>query len=229
MESFKFNRDIAHLAVLQRIELAGTKLKKIRKFFGRYLFTNFFSKFLINIPDISKKYFFIMESEFFSIKKFLKKNQKILSIGSGIGGVETLILKRYTVNISFIERNYISKKVKYGWDKFNNEAYNNLNTLNRFLLINDIDQKNYQIFDYDMDELPKEKFDVIFSMYSLDFHYNFEIYKNYLKEISTNNTVIIFDTIRPKYFNSIFKYIEILKENHETIHKSKRIACQMFR
>ena len=36
METFNINRNIAHLAILQRIELASPKLKKIRKLFGRY-------------------------------------------------------------------------------------------------------------------------------------------------------------------------------------------------
>ena len=37
MESFKLNRSIAQLAILQRIELAGPVLKRVRKLFGRYL------------------------------------------------------------------------------------------------------------------------------------------------------------------------------------------------
>ena len=57
MEAFKFSRDIAQLAILQRIELSGSVLKKIRKLFGRYLFTNFFSKYLISVPIISDKYY----------------------------------------------------------------------------------------------------------------------------------------------------------------------------
>ena len=44
MESFKINRNLAQLALLQRIELADKNLKKIRKIFGRYLFSKIFSK-----------------------------------------------------------------------------------------------------------------------------------------------------------------------------------------
>ena len=93
METFKFSRDIAQLAILQRIELSGSVLKKIRKLFGRYLFTNFFSKYLISVPIISDKYYNLMNKEYLLIEKFLKPNQDILSIGSGIGGLETLIKK----------------------------------------------------------------------------------------------------------------------------------------
>ena len=44
MEKLKFTRDIAQLAVLQRIELANQFLMRIRKLFGRYLFSKIFFK-----------------------------------------------------------------------------------------------------------------------------------------------------------------------------------------
>ena len=69
METFNINRNIAHLAILQRIELASPKLKKIRKLFGRYLFTKFFSKYFINVSNISTKYYDLMYEEFSSIKR----------------------------------------------------------------------------------------------------------------------------------------------------------------
>ena len=42
MESLKLDRNLAHLAVLQRIELTTPFQKKIRKLFGRYLFSKIF-------------------------------------------------------------------------------------------------------------------------------------------------------------------------------------------
>ena len=85
MQNFKLNREIAQLAVLQRIELCGPILKKLRKLFGRYFFSIFLSKYLINPVRISKSYLDLMEKEFLLIKKYFKNNDKILSIGSGIG------------------------------------------------------------------------------------------------------------------------------------------------
>ena len=41
------------------------------------------------------------------------------------------------------------------------------------------------IFDYDNNELPKLKFDIIISLLSLDYHYDFDIYEEYLREVST--------------------------------------------
>ena len=229
MESFKLNRDIAQLAILQRIELAGPVLKRVRKLFGRYLFSNFFSKYLINVSSIAEQYYFLMKKEYTFIENFLRTDQNILSIGSGIGGLELLIKKNIiNTKISFIEKNYISKKIKYGWDNANLEAYNSLYLLEKFLLINSVEKNSFHIFDFDKDKFPNEKFDLIISLYSLDFHYNFEIYHNYFKQISKDDTVIIFDTRRPEYFNNIFKKVTILKKDDNTLHKSKRIACRFL-
>ena len=229
MEVFKVNREIAQLIILQRIELASPFLKRLRKLFGRYIFSNFFSKYFINISEIGHKYYLLMKNEYEVIQNFLKPGQNILSVGSGIGGLELLVSKKnLNTKVSFVEKNYISKKIIYGWDDSNLEAYNNLNLLEEFLLKNNMEPKSFQIFDFDKDKLPKEKFDLIISIYSLDFHYNFELYRKYFQEVSNNETIIIFDTIRPEYFKNIFHEVSIIKIDNNTIHKSKRIACRHF-
>ena len=229
MEVFKVNRKIAQLIILQRIELASPFLKRLRKLFGRYIFSNFFSKYFINISEIGHKYYLLMKNEYEVIQNFLKPGQNILSVGSGIGGLELLVSKKnLNTKVSFVEKNYISKKIIYGWDDSNLEAYNNLNLLEEFLLKNNMEPKSFQIFDFDKDKLPKEKFDLIISIYSLDFHYNFELYRKYFQEVSNNETIIIFDTIRPEYFKNIFHEVSIIKIDNNTIHKSKRIACRHF-
>ena len=225
MQNFILNRKIAQLAVLQRIELCEPSLKKMRKFLGRYLFSSFLSKYLINPVKISKSYFDLMEKEFLLLKKYLKNNDKVLSIGSGIGGLEILINKNLNSHITFIEKNYISKKIKYGWDKKNQEAYNNLNLLKKFLLDNDIKKDKFAIFDFDKNKLPDTKFDLIVSLYSLDYHYEFELYKHYLNKVMKPETILIFDTIRPDYFKQIYEKVEIIKQDFHTVHKSKRVVC----
>lgn len=226
---FKFDRKISQLAVLQRIELLSPSLKKVRKFFGRYIFTKFISRYLINPKKVSLKYYHLMSKEILTVSAFLKEKNNILSIGSGIGGLELLILKKYhNTMVHFIEKNYISKKVRYGWDKSNYEAYNSLNSLNFFLLSNGIDKNKFKIFDCDKSKYPNQKFDLIISLYSLDYHYDFNIYKEYLKKVSTKETIFIFDTIRSDYFTKIFKNVSILKDDNQTVHKSKRIACKIF-
>ncbi len=230
MESFKINRNLAQLALLQRIELADKNLKKIRKIFGRYLFSKVFSKYFINIDEISVNYSKVMRDEFSTIKKFIINRKKFLSIGAGIGGLEVLILKFLTdAHVSFIEKNYVSEKIKYGWDNLNKEGYNYLSQLDFFLKSNEISEKKYSIFDFDKKDFPKNDFDIIISIYSLDYHYDFEIYSNYLKEVMKKDSILIFDTIRPKHFKNIFEHVEIIKEDSNTVHKSNRIACRIFK
>ncbi len=230
MKSFNLNRNSAQLALLQRIELADGNLKKIRKIFGRYLFSKLFSKYFINIEKISRNYSRIMDEEFNTIKKFILDKKKFLSIGAGIGGLELLILKTISnSHVSFIEKNYVSDKIKYGWDNSNREGYNDLNQLDHFLKSNEISKERYRIFDFDKDNFPTQNFDVLLSIYSLDYHYDYEIYSKYLKKIMKKESLLIFDTIRPRYFENIFENVEIVKEDLKTVHKSKRIACRIFK
>ncbi len=225
MQNFNLNRDIAQLAVLQRIELLGNLQKRFRKIFGRYFFSVFLSKYFINPNEISKNYFNLMKTELTLIDKYINKNDRILSIGSGIGGLEILIHNKFNNHISFIEKNYISKKIKYGWDKKNKEAYNNLELLKKFLLNNGFKREKFNLFDFDKNNFPQEKFDLIISLYSLDYHYEFNLYKDYLDKVMKSGTILIFDTIRPDYFKNIFKNVEVIKQDFYTVHKSKRIIC----
>ena len=230
MEAFKLDRNLAHLAVLQRTELTTLFQKKIRKLFGRYLFSKFFSKYMLDLDKISKNYYKIMYDEYLTIKKFIKPNQKILSIGAGIGGLEVIINDIFeNENFTFIERDFVSKKIRYGWDNENTEAYNKLNLLEYFLLSNYVKSNRFKIINFDKENLPKENFNLITSLYSLDFHYDFEVYKKYLSSVSNDETVIIFDTIRANYFKDIFEDVIIIKEDEDTLHKSKRIACKNFK
>ena len=230
MKPFNLNRNLAQLALLQRIELADDKLKKVRKIFGRFLFSKIFSKYLIDVQRISENYLDVMIKELDTINKFVIGKKFFLSIGAGIGGLELLILKSIAnSHISFIEKDYVSNKVKYGWDNLNREAYNNLNLLNFFLKSNEISEERYKIFDSDKKNFPTNKFDIILSIYSLDYHYDFHIYSDYLKRVMKKETILIFDTIRPKFFENIFENVKIIKDDLNTVHKSKRIACTGFK
>ena len=206
-------------------------LVKIRKLFGRYIFSSFITKYFLNSKIVGQKYYKIMLNEFLTIEKFIKPDDNsFLSIGGGIGGLELLINENLkNKNYFFIERNYVSKKVKYGWGGMTNlEAYNDLELQKDFLLKNNLREDQINIFDYDLDELPEIKFDVITSLLSLDYHYDFNLYVDYLKRVSKINTRIIFDTIRADHFKKIFKNVEIIKTDFDTVHKSKRVVCSQF-
>ena len=232
MKSFYLPNKAARLVILQRIELTSSFLKKIRKLFGRNFFTNIITKYFLNSKQIGVKYYEAMQSEFLTFKEYIDFNgdEHFLSIGGGLGGLELIINENLQdKNYHFIERNFVSKKVVYGWSgKVNNEAYNDLNIQKSFLEINGMKPSQINIFDYDKDKLPDQKFDVIISLLSLDYHYDFEIYIEYLRKISHLNTKIIFDTIRPDYFLKIFKNVKVIATQENTIHKSKRILCSQF-
>ena len=231
MDNFIVSKKAARLIVLQRIELISSSLKKIRKIFGRFIFSSFITKFFLNEKLIGESYHNIMLNEFSTIEKFINKEDNLfLSIGGGLGGLELIINEKFdNRNYHFIERNFISKKVKYGWGGMtNSEAYNDLNLQKNFLETNGLKNEQINIYDYDKDDLPNIKFDLVISLLSLDYHYDFDIYINYLKKISKPNTKIIFDTIRADHFKSIFKNVEIIKTYDDTVHKSKRIMCSHF-
>ena len=231
METFILQNKTARLAVLQRIELASPFLLKIRKLFGRYIFSSFITRYFLDPSRIGKEYYKVMLKEFLTIKKFINPNDKFfLSIGGGIGGLELIINQNFKdKNYYFIERNYVSQKVKYGWGGLvNDEAYNDIKLQKKFLDRNNLDKNRINIYDYDEDDLPKIKFDVIISLLSLDYHYDFDLYAEYLKRVSKVNTRIIFDTIRADYFKKIFKNVEVIKSDFNTIHKSQRIICSEF-
>jgi len=232
VDKFEVTKKSSQLIVLQRIEIANSLLLKLRKIFGRYVFTNFLTKYFISPSDVGKKYNEIMLKEFLSISKEIENpdNEFFLSIGGGMGGLEAVINKRLgSKKFYFIERNFVSKKVVYGWGgSLNSEAYNNVEEQKYFLLKNGLEEKNIHIYDYDNNELPRLKFDIIISLLSLDYHYDFFIYADYLKSVSAKNTKIIFDTIRPDFFRKIFNNVKILGIQNNTVHKSKRIVCSDF-
>ena len=145
MGYFNLDRDIARLVLLQRTETATTRLKNLRKIFGRYIFTNFISKYFISPKSISTKYYELMLREMKQLQNYLSfENKKILSIGSGMCGLELLINSNSKNNFfSIIEKNYVSKKIKYGWDEKNDEAYNRIDLLDFFLVNNGMSRKNF--------------------------------------------------------------------------------------
>ena len=227
---FKVNNKEARLIVLQRIELCSNALKKIRKLFGRYIFSNFITKYFLNSKTIGKSYYDRMSEEFKTIENHINHNDKsLLSIGGGMGGLEVILNNNCEIGFfDFIERNFVSKKVVYGWSDNNSEAYNNLNLQTEFLVKNGLSKTKFKVFDFDKDTLPSKKFDVVISLYSLDYHYDFNQYAKYLKKNTHKESKIIFDTVRPDFFKSVFNDVVILSETTKRVHSSKRLLCRNF-
>jgi len=230
MINLRLNRKMAQLVLLQRIELANPLLLKLRKIFGRYLFSKIFSKYFINTKEISKNYTKLIEKELLNISSYLRQDQKILSIGSGLGGLEIAIMKKFNrTSVTLIEKDYVSDKIKYGWDNENKEGYNDLSLLEDLITMNNITKDQFNIINYEEGNFPTKKYNLVISFYSLDYHYDFNIYLDYLKKNTDENTLIIFDTIRYEYFNEVFNFVKIIKEDENTVHKSKRIVCRIFK
>ncbi|MDC0352499.1 hypothetical protein OAM93_04025 [Candidatus Pelagibacter sp.] len=227
---FNVNDNEARLIVLQRIELCSDFLIKVRKLFGRYIFSNFITKFFLDSETIGKSYYDRMSEEFKTLENHINhKDKNFLSIGGGMGGLEVILNNNCEVNFfDFIERNFVSKKVVYGWSDNNSEAYNNLNLQTEFLVKNGLSMEKFKVFDFDKDSLPSKKFDVVISLYSLDYHYDFSQYAKYLKDNTHKESKIIFDTVRPDFFKNIFKDVVILSETTKRVHSSKRLLCKNF-
>ena len=227
---FNVNENEARLIVLQRIELCSDFLIKVRKLFGRYIFSNFITKFFLDSETIGKSYYDRMSEEFKTLENHINhKDKNFLSIGGGMGGLEVILNNNCEVNFfDFIERNFVSKKIVYGWSDNNSEAYNNLNLQTGFLVKNGLPMEKFKVFDFDKDSLPSKKFDVVISLYSLDYHYDFNQYAKYLKDNTHIESKIIFDTVRPDFFKNIFKDVVILSETTKRVHSSKRLLCKNF-
>ena len=231
MENFLLPKKAERIIILQRIELADLYIKKLRKIFGRYIFSNLITRYFLNSAKVGKAYYEAMLKEYFTIEKYIsEKDNLFLSIGSGIGGLEVIINNKIkNKSFYFIERNYISKKVKYGWGgTLNKEAYNTFDLQRSFLEMNNVEKEQINLIDYDQDKFPIIKFDMITSLFSLDYHYDFNLYVDYLKKVSTTETKIVFDTIRAEYFKKIFKNVNVISADKDTVHKSKRIICSNF-
>ena len=190
----------------------------------------FSQKYFINTKEISKNYTKLIEKELLNISSYLRQDQKILSIGSGLGGLEIAIMKKFNrTSVTLIEKDYVSDKIKYGWDNENKEGYNDLSLLEDLITMNNISKDQFNIINYEEGNFPTKKYNLVISFYSLDYHYDFNIYLDYLKKNTDENTLIIFDTIRYEYFDGVFNFVKIIKEDENTVHKSKRIVCRMFK
>ena len=148
-----------------------------------------------------------------------------MSIGGGVGGVESMVLSfSDNIKLDLIERNFISSKIKYFWNP--EEAYNKLNLSKEFINSNTKNYNNFSICDFNNKNILKKKYDLIFSLYSMDFHYGLETYKNFLLKRSHKKTLFVFDTIRPGDLKFFFRNVKVIKQIKKRIHSSARVVCK---
>lgn len=222
--------------LLQRNEYQSNCSLWLRKKLGRVLHT----KFLINIANhnikkINKKFFKDMNKEYQDLKKYIPSDIKsVIDIGSGIGAIN-IFLNRYHPTIRefiLVDKNFISKKVRYGFVSGTTEGYNKLAITKKFLMSNGIDSEKIFLFDFTNDKLPTKKYDLVISLISMGYHYPIENYLNYLKKNSTKNTVFIFDIadqfISFEDLKSIFEEIVIINKVLKK-HSQTRVVCKILK
>jgi len=230
---FKFVPEIKKILLLQRNEYQNETSKYFRKVFGREIFTRFLINFInSDINKINKRFYDDMNNEFDEIQKFLPKSaENILDIGCGIGAID-IFLNKYYNNLSkfhLVDKNYISKKIVYGFSRSETEGYNNLYTTKNFLLANKVDEKNICIYDIDKDKLSEINYDLVISLVSWCYHYPLETYLSYLRQSTHNKTIFIIDIaeefISIDYIKNYFNKIEVIKK-YSKKHRQTRLACE---
>ena len=217
---FKFIPGIKKILLLQRNEYQSNFSKYFRKILGREIHTRILIYYLNNnIDAINKKFYQDIENEFLKFKKLLPNNVKnILDIGCGIGAINIFLNNFYngSANFHLIDKNYVSKKVIYGYRESNAEGYNDLLLTKEFLKKNSINENSISTYDIDKDRLKEIKYDLVISLISWGYHYPLEVYINYLRENSNEETIYIFDIaeeyVSTEDVNKYFNKINIIKK-----------------
>ena len=229
---FEFVPGIKKILLLQRNEYQSSLSRYLRSVLGREFHTRFLVDLLnYNLSSLNNKFYNDLNAEFNDLKNFLPKNvNNILDIGCGIGAINIFLNNFYngSANFHLIDKDYVSKKVIYGYKKSNAEGYNDLSLTKEFLKKNNINQNSISIYDADKDKLKKIKYDLVISLISWGYHYPLEVYIDYIKESSSEETIYIFDIaeeyISTKDVNKYFKKINIIKK-YSKKQKQTRLMC----
>ena len=229
MINFK-NRLEKKLLLLQRNEFLSSTQVKIRKLFGRALFTKFLIYFFQE-KNLNKKVHDQIQKEFESIKDYLPRDIKnIMDIGCGIGLIDIFFNKFYhgTTNFYLLDKNYIDNKIVYGFSE-DYESYNISTITKNFLINNNIENNKLNLIDVEGKYyIEPNSIDLCVSLVSMGYHYPLSIYLELLKNACHEKTVFIFD-IATEYqsveeLRKIFKNVKII-ENIEIKHPRVRVVC----
>ncbi len=218
--------------LLQRNNYLSPFQKKIRKLFGRFLFTNFFIFFFNSTSRINSKLDKESKIEFNELINFLpSKIYNVVDIGSGLGIINIFLEKHFTnkINFTLIDKNRIEKKVTYGFCN-EGEFYNNFSLTADFLKNHGINMNQIKLIDSDDINIINNKFDLVISLLSMGYHYPINQYLSFLKKNTHKNTIFIFDvSFENEEINKIsqlFKIVEIVKKSKEVRHNYVRVCCR---
>ena len=227
----KIKKNHQKLLLLQRIDLISEKQRFIRKKLGRFLFTNLFVNFFIPQKEIESKINEEFLKEFNSIKKYLPNTSKnILDIGCGLGVINIFLNDYYSkkCNFTLIDKNYVDKKVAYGFDN-NSESYNKLEISKEFLILNGFKTEKLQLINADENFDLNQNYELIISLFSMGYHYPIENYINVIKKCSTKKTKVIFDlSLEYNELNKVKEYfnkVVIIKKDDDVKQNYLRLLC----
>ncbi len=219
------------LLLLQRNEFLSPKQVKLRKLFGRSLFTSHLINYFQD-SKIHEKVFNQIQDEFDVIKQYLPRSAStIMDIGCGIGLIDIFLNNYYEKikNFYLLDKNHIDRKIVYGFSE-NYESYNKFDITKNFLINNGINENKLKLINVDRQfEIKENSIDLCLSLVSMGYHYPIKQYIDLLKNISKEKTVFIFD-IATEYQNleslsEFFEQVQII-EKTETKHPRLRVACQ---
>ena len=221
--------------LFQRNEYLSDKQLRIRKLFGRYLFTKIFVNFFNSLECINLNLNIDFKKEFKGISKYLpERMSNILDIGSGIGVIDVFLNQHYKGNVNFtlIDKNFTENKVYYGFND-KGQAYNDFRVTKDFLLTNGLKSNQISIFDADSNYSSNAKYDLVISLLSMGYHYPVKQYFSFFKTNTHKNTVFIFD-IAEQYNDkdnifSLFDTVEVIYKSNLPRHNYFRIYCIGFK
>ena len=232
MEKIKIKFKHKRYFLLQRNKYLSPFQKKIRRLFGRFLFTNFFIFFFNSTSRINSKLDMESKIEFNELINFLpSKINNVVDIGAGLGIINIFLEKHFTNNINFtlIDKNRIEKKVSYGFCP-DGEFYNNFSLTADFLKNHGIDMNKIKLIDADDKNIINNKFDLVISLLSMGYHYPINQYLSFLKKNTHKNTIFIFDVAfeneEINIISQLFKNVETVKKSKEVRHNYIRVCCR---
>ncbi len=134
----------------------------------------------------------LSESEYSSFKDYIRKPQKILELGCGLGRMSVYLNKQLDYEPEFILADFdeISEDIRCGWNP-GDVRYNKLGSTRKFCIDNNL--KRFEIFNLaerDISELGG--IDLVISVLAVGFHYPIEQYIDKLLDITIEDVVMIF-------------------------------------
>jgi SAM-dependent methyltransferase len=228
--------EITQYLVLPRATLPYILLQRtgyvipFKGFFGRmgtifpYLSASFQS--LLFTSRITKAYADDIAREFVMLKPYLPPSaEAILDIGCGMAGIDVPLYRHFGAPKIFLLDATQKDPIHYGF-KPRAAFYNSLNAARDLLIKNGVPEKDINLFVATENfDVPKVKFDLIFSLIAWGFHFPIETYLNNVYNALKPGGVLIIDVrantqgediLKAKFGNSIAIYEG----------KNRRILCR---